>query len=281
MAILTERKQVGPLTLTALTDLLVEIANAPNREPEFVADIRRKLKDEQEAARRRAIKAAFGDLGGKGPIGWNEGVLLEPPMEDVQFALGPDGSPDSLACYLPWHGRDCRNGIYFIRRTLIETTKRNRNISLPQFFRSIAVHELFHYHTERLVGDDTAYSGHACSPYCRIEEAGANFVAHRYAEADPSSLATFEPILFRKREDGGLRGYGEYHHLDERIVSSIGHLKRGSIGTSCIEPAGFNSRMAEFLTNPGTLDANGEASWAAILDAADSGGIAFYYDMFN
>jgi hypothetical protein len=280
MASLSERMQVGPMRLEGLVALLVAIAANPGREPELIKEARRALLVEKEAAKRRAIKAAFGDLGGKGGLAWNESVLLSLPPEDVGFCLGPDGSPDYLAAYLPWHGREERSGIYFIRRTLLSAARRIPKAAHPAFFRALAVHELFHYHAERLVGDDAAYSGHSCTPWCELEEAGANFAARSFAQSDPASLSAFDSILFRKREDGGLRGYGEYHLLDERIIPAIGRLKMATIG-ACLSPARFQARMAEVLLEPGILGGNGDAAWAATLAAADSGDIAFYYDMLN
>lgn len=280
MSTLEERKQVGPMRLDDLVALVAAVAARPAKEAELVEEARARLKEEQEEARRRAIKAVFGDLGGKGPLSWNENALLSPPAEDVRFALGPEGSPDFLARYLPWQGRDPRSGVYFARKNILAALRRNPGVDARAFLGAIAVHELFHCLVERLVGDAAAYAGHACSPWCGLEEAGANFVARRYAEADPESLATFEELLFRRREAGGLPGYGEYHLLDERIVPAIGYLKSRAAG-ACVAPADYQKAMAALALAPAALDSHAQAFWAATMTAANSGGVAFYYDMLN
>ena len=154
-------------------------------------------------------------------------------------------------------------------------------MSVREFLKAIAVHEMFHHYVERFINDAKAYLGHPCSPWCDLEEAGANYVAFASASKDPASLATFKDIIFKQKgPSGGLHGYGEYHLLDDRIVDALAVLKRGTKG-GCVAPADFGSALLDPAIHAACFGGSGRAFFEAILASANDGSIPFYYDMVN
>jgi len=120
-ASVTDRRQIGPMTLDELVDVFTRVLLDPDREGSVIDGELKRLVFLQESARRRYVKESFGGLASGEALSQNDRVLALLDPRDVGPPKGPDGSIDYLAFYHPWLGTDIRSGIYFIRSRIFRT----------------------------------------------------------------------------------------------------------------------------------------------------------------
>lgn len=174
-----------------------------------------------------------------------------------------------------------RWGVYLVTRTMLDTLGRMPAIDAAEFSRTISAHELFHLHSERLLGG--IMTGHHCPNggrgYCRLEEAAANFTARDYAlRKGFVSLPAMEPCLFAPYDSGagtGIEGYGEHGLLDAEIVYSLGVFKTPQ---ACALPADYRLHAAIELPELRGLERLWKASWEALIADEESEDVPFWID---
>lgn len=293
MAIRLMPGQVGPMTRREAVETMAELLSARGAEQAVLdrrrAELEEAYADQHRSAQRGALVSVF--AGGKaGRSSTNAAIAAAfetrpgmPPHEEEPVSPRKliDNTLDYYAYYRAAGIAKERWGVYLVTRTMLDTLRRKPAIDVAEFTRTIAVHELFHLHSERLLGG--AMTGHDCpngtNGYCRLEEAAANFTARDYAlRRGFGSLPAMEPCLFAPydRSAGtGIEGYGEHGLLDAEIVYSLGVFKTPQ---ACALPADYRLRSIVELPGLRGLERLWKASWEALVADEESEDVPFWID---
>jgi hypothetical protein len=276
------------MTRREAVETMVELLSATGKEEEVLKKKRTELEEayssQQQSSQRETIVSVFS--GSKtGRISTNAAIAraFDTPHEEepVRKRQLLDGTPDYYAYYRAAASANERWGIYLVTRTMLDTLRTIPAIDAAEFTLTIAAHELFHLHSERLLGG--AMTGHQCPNgqpgYCRLEEAAANFVARDHAlQRGFVSLPAMDPCLFSPYDKGagtGLEGYGEYGLLDREIIHSLGSFKTAR---NCTLPADYHRLSLMVLPGLQGLERLWTASWEALLADEESEDVPFWID---
>ena len=274
------RRRLGPYSLDEILAVTASILRDPDHEEDFIEAAMGVIAEREDRVRRRQARSARGGDGFGSRPTWNEYILARPAGVDVAAIAGPEGTADYYAQYKPFEKGKTDAGIYFVRGSLKRTVGGRPDIPLRSFLSAIAVHEIFHYYVDRLAlpRPDPGTFGHGCALPCEIEEAGADFMARESAKTDLRALSSFDDLLFRPRDRGGLPGYGDYNLLDERIASLIPYLKGGA-GRPCTRPVDYRTEAEKVLRSPSFAGYLGAPLWELALSNARAGQLSFYLDL--
>ena len=218
-----------------------------------------------------------------------------------------EGTSDFYACYLPSCDYNFRYGIYFNVKNCLKTIIQN-NLNPEIFIATIAIHELFHAFIEIIIEDDVCRHNHVNDnpPYCRLEEASANYMAYKWIEmiefnkkidnnifdVPPfcrintilnSSISTnqfvsdikkIKNILFNTK----MKGYGEYNKIDKYSPLFVPYLiKQRKCDPQTDYGPPTNSRLyyKQFLFDKNLF------LWINMCENINNGIIPFYFDIYN
>ncbi len=288
MAIRLMPGQVGPMTRREAVETMAELLSANGEEKAILERRRTELEEAYSnrlrSSQRGAIVSVFtGSKPKRSSTNAAIAAAFETPHEEEPVSSRKliDNTLDYYAYYRAATTDKERWGVYLVTRTMLDTLRRMPAIDAAEFSRTIAAHELFHLHSERLLGGIMA--GHHCPNggrgYCRLEEAAANFAARDYAlRKGFVSLPAMDPCLFAPYDKGagtGIHGYGEYGLLDAEIVYSLGAFKTPQ---ACTLPADYRLRSIVELPGLRGLERLWTASWEALFADEESEDVPFWID---
>ncbi len=205
----------------------------------------------------------------------------------IEFPDYLESTSDYLAAYLPGCRYKNDYGIYFNVRTCMQVIK-SKNPDLKLFITAVAVHEMFHAFTERMLEEEKCNHSHReeSPSYCILEEAAAdkeidiwlNKVKGSYLQDEIDKVRN---ILLRS----SLPGYGEYDKIDENghrfvpyLIKNKKCLGRNDVNDIYTTPS-FNSAFEQE-----NLYDKADSLWNSLLDKViekDLPGVPFYFDLFN
>jgi hypothetical protein len=179
--------------------------------------------------------------------------------------------------YLPFCEYYYESGIYFCVDTLIPELA-NPLIDMSLLLNTIAVHELFHFHTELMLG--STESEHTHKSWCRLEEAAANFLAYNWLEntsrTTPARRSYIKRLLFRTVRQGGLEGYGQWDEIDLDSPNYVWDI----IKKQKCDPVLYASEALSRswgTTNQSALDCRmASALWAGLLKSLDTEQVPYF-----
>ncbi|MDA3949609.1 MAG: hypothetical protein PF508_10305 [Spirochaeta sp.] len=204
--------------------------------------------------------------------------------------IEPIGSTEALAYYV---ARDClpaarshQWGIYFRMRPFAAL---NRTIpgSVGALVEPVAVHELVHHHTA--VRAKELDIDRPCGTFRLLEEATAdwNGVQHltRLLNADTITPTRYQEILrlvFPRRDEGGLPGYGDWHLMDSDAAPLSPYFDTGAWDARAPKDYSSGKQLLITATTPPAITPvqlpREHRLWSSILDAIATGEIPMYLD---
>jgi hypothetical protein len=311
--------QPGPFTLDGIIETMHRVFDTPTDQwPDLQEEIsqthERALQDIVSRSQRSRIREVFEGLpdGGKTAIGpmvpiatqiMQRGFASFVPLHsfvpgtlDYQTRypetgpIDPIGSTEVLAYYV---ARDCLSaarshqwGIYFRVRPFAAL---NRTVpgNIPALVEPVAVHELVHHHTT--IRAKELDIDRACGTFRLLEEATAdwNGVQHltRMLNADAITPTRYREILrlvFPRRDEGGLPGYGDWHLMDSDAAPLAPYFETDTWNTrSPQDYRGGKQTLINASTPPAITPVQlprEHRLWSSVLDAIGTGEIPMYLD---
>ena len=311
--------QPGPYTLREIVETLSHIVDVPRQEwPELQEDIARRREEELQTlvshSRRNRIKEVFEGLppGGKTDIGplvpiatqilqrgftsfvplpsFVPGTLDDLDRYDREDPIDPINSTETLAYYV---AREClpaarshQWGIYFRVKPFAAL---NRAVpgNLKALVEPVAVHELVHHHTA--VRSRELRIERTCGTFRVLEEATADWNAvQRLTQMLSDEVITstrYQEIMrlvFPRREDGGLPGYGDWPLMDSDAAPLAPYFDTSAWDQP--RPDGYRTRrqLLASATSPPEITPiqlpREHRLWTSVLEAIGTGEIPMYLD---
>jgi len=332
------QKQIGPLTLKDLIGIFKKFSDEKitkldclENESKKIAEnvnknLEKRLSEGYRELKTRVIKEVFEEginLNGlkKNDVPYlsNEftGIFKElVTLSKKNNSLSPieiskshyvDNTPDFYALYLPSCYYNFRYGIYFNVKNCLQTIIQN-NLNPEIFIATIAVHELFHAFVEMIIEEDECKHNHQKGnpPYCRLEEASANYMAYKWLEMLPfnkkinSNIFNIPPycgintilnlsistnqcvrdigkikkIIFNTK----IKGYGEYNKIDKYAPMFVPYLikqRKCDPGNNYGPPTQGGLFYKQFSFDKNLL------VWVNMCANINNGIIPFYFDIYN
>lgn len=171
-------------------------------------------------------------------------------------------------------------GIYYrvhaIRRFLSSTGVQPVELLLP-----LTVHELFHHFVELELAERYLAMVTKSDPFRPLEEAAANYYAHRYVtdpsashELGDSARQALLDRMLRPLSAGGLRGYGEYGYLDERAATTVPRM----LASLSVEPRHYAAQCTFVLAGAGLAQTGAAGRWESLVSALREPTVPLYLD---
>lgn len=312
--------QPGPYTLQEIIHTLAHIADIPKSEwPELQEDIARErehqLKTMVSRSQRNRIKEVFEGLpeSGKSDISplvpiatqtlqrgftsfvphqsFVPGTLDDQElMSDRNDNLEPINSTETLAYYV---AREClpaarshQWGIYFRVKPLAAL---NRAVpgNLRALIEPVAVHELVHHHTA--IRTRELHLHRTCGTFRRLEEATAdwNAVQRLTQMLNDEALTTsrYQEIMrlvFPRRENGGLPGYGDWPLMDTDAAPLAPYFDSQAWDHPAPPYYRTRKQLLIIATHPPEITPidlpREHRLWASVLEAIGTGEVPMYLD---
>ncbi len=288
-----KKPPAGPMRLPEITELfssavssgesLESLASAKQKE------IAKRYNKINTVNQRNGIKAIFGDMPNEGEKETSHFASIFYRLKDNSYDQSEfckndlDGTIDAYACYVSQYGDNSLAhiyGIHFFARRCTKTIN-NYKLNTELFIRTIAVHELFHAHMDLMLGEKGKNHFHKGEnpSYCRLEEAAADFVARKWLHSQSAAeedIKAVSEVLFQTVENGGKKGYGEYHLMDDEVHEFL----PGMIGDNSahIMPPKYKIEKIKMDWGVNINRQKAKMIWDSLLAEIDEEVIPYYFN---